>query len=59
MLQFILRRALNSSIALLGLLIAIFFLTRMTGDPAMLYLPIEATALGNLRIQIKNGGEEA
>jgi peptide/nickel transport system permease protein len=44
MIQYILRRALNSSIALLGLLVAVFFLTRMTGDPAALYLPAEATA---------------
>ena len=44
MLQFILRRALNSSIALAGLLIAVFVLTRMTGDPASLYLPAEASA---------------
>jgi peptide/nickel transport system permease protein len=44
MIRFILRRALNSSIALLGLLVAVFFLTRITGDPAALYLPAEATA---------------
>jgi peptide/nickel transport system permease protein len=43
MLQFILRRGLNSLIALLGLLIAVFVLTRLTGDPAALYLPEEAT----------------
>jgi peptide/nickel transport system permease protein len=42
-LQFIVKRALNSLIALLGLLIAVFFLTRMTGDPASLYLPDNAT----------------
>lgn len=44
MVQYIFRRALNSSIALTGLLVAVFFLTRMTGDPASLYLPAEATA---------------
>lgn len=44
MLQFIVRRALNSSIALIGLLVAVFVLTRLTGDPASLYLPAEATA---------------
>jgi peptide/nickel transport system permease protein len=44
MLQFILRRALNSSIALIGLLVAVFVLTRLTGDPASLYLPAEASA---------------
>lgn len=44
MLQFILRRALHSLIALVGLLIAVFVLTRLTGDPAALYLPEEASA---------------
>lgn len=44
MLQFIVRRALNSSIALIGLLVAVFVLTRLTGDPASLYLPAEASA---------------
>lgn len=44
MLRFLLRRAVNSSIALIGLLVAVFVLTRMTGDPASLYLPAEATA---------------
>lgn len=41
--QFIVRRALNSIIALVGLLVAVFFLTRMTGDPASLYLPENVT----------------
>lgn len=44
MVQFILRRAFNSSIALIGLLVAVFVLTRLTGDPASLYLPPEASA---------------
>lgn len=44
MLKFILRRGLNSLIALVGLLVAVFVLTRLTGDPAALYLPEEASA---------------
>lgn len=43
MTRFIIMRALNSTIALLGLLVVVFFLTRMTGDPAALYLPDTAT----------------
>ncbi len=34
----------TSLIALVGLLIAVFVLTRLTGDPAALYLPEEASA---------------
>jgi peptide/nickel transport system permease protein len=41
--RFIIRRAFDSAIALLGLLVIVFFLTRMTGDPAALYLPETAT----------------
>ena len=36
------QRALHSGIALLGLIVAVFFLARLTGDPTNLYLPIDA-----------------
>ena len=36
------QRALHSSIALMGLIVAVFFLARLTGDPTNLYLPIDA-----------------
>jgi peptide/nickel transport system permease protein len=54
-LWFVIRRALNSVIALVGLLIAVFFLTRMTGDPASLYLPDMATAAERAAFAEKNG----
>jgi peptide/nickel transport system permease protein len=41
--RFIAKRAIDSVIALLGLLILVFVLTRMTGDPTDLYLPDNAS----------------
>ncbi|MGU3575163.1 ABC transporter permease [Brucellaceae bacterium C25G] len=43
MLSFIRKRAFASLISLVGLLILVFFLSRLTGDPAALFLPVEAT----------------
>ncbi|HEX8374153.1 MAG TPA: ABC transporter permease, partial [Geminicoccaceae bacterium] len=40
---FIARRALHSLFALVGLVVLVFFLARLTGSPADLYLPIDAT----------------
>ena len=40
---FILRRGLHSLFALVGLIVLVFFLARLTGSPADLYLPIDAT----------------
>jgi peptide/nickel transport system permease protein len=42
MLQFIGKRALQSAFGLIVLFIAVFFLARLTGDPAKLLLPINA-----------------
>jgi peptide/nickel transport system permease protein len=41
--QFIRQRALASLISLLGLVVLVFFLSRLTGDPAALFLPIDAS----------------
>jgi peptide/nickel transport system permease protein len=43
MIPFLTRRAVHSAGALLGLLIAVFFLARLTGDPTDLFLPLDAT----------------
>ena len=40
---FIARRTLHSLFALVGLIVLVFFLARLTGSPADLYLPIDAT----------------
>jgi peptide/nickel transport system permease protein len=36
------KRILHSALSLFGLILAIFFLARLTGDPSALYLPLEA-----------------
>jgi len=43
LLEFIGRRTLHSIIALTTLIVLVFFLGRLTGDPALLYLPENAT----------------
>ncbi|SIQ44772.1 peptide/nickel transport system permease protein [Rhizobium sp. RU35A] len=44
MLSFIRKRSVASLISLVGLIVMVFFLSRMTGDPASLFLPVEASA---------------
>ncbi|MCX8280091.1 ABC transporter permease [Phyllobacterium sp. 0TCS1.6C] len=44
MLSFIGRRASHSIISVMGLLALVFFLTRLTGDPSSLFLPLDSTA---------------
>ncbi len=43
MLTFIRKRSVASLISLVGLVVLVFFLTRLTGDPTDLYLPVDAT----------------
>ena len=43
MARFISHRALASAISLVGLIVLVFFLSRLTGDPTLLYLPIDAS----------------
>lgn len=43
MLTFIRKRSVASLISLVGLIVLVFFLSRLTGDPTDLYLPIDAT----------------
>jgi peptide/nickel transport system permease protein len=43
MVRYFVMRALSSAFALLCLLVGVFFVTRATGDPVDLYLPINAT----------------
>jgi peptide/nickel transport system permease protein len=43
MFGFIGTRALHSAIAILGLLVLVFVLTRLTGDPAALFLPLDSS----------------
>ncbi len=41
--RYLTRRALHSIVSIAGLLVLVFFLARLTGDPGNLYLPIDAT----------------
>lgn len=41
--KFLAKRAVSSAISLLLLVVAVFFLSRLTGDPTDLYLPIDAS----------------
>ena len=43
MIRYLGQRAFHSAIALIGLIVAVFFLARLTGDPTNLYLPIDAS----------------
>src|SRR5690606_18470059 len=43
MIKLIGQRAIASLLSLLGLMVLVFFLSRLTGDPAVLFLPIDAT----------------
>ncbi|TNC49128.1 ABC transporter permease [Rubellimicrobium rubrum] len=43
MLTFIRKRSMASLISLVGLVVLVFFLSRLTGDPTDLYLPIDAS----------------
>ncbi|MBM3343306.1 MAG: ABC transporter permease [Betaproteobacteria bacterium] len=55
MLAYLTRRAVHSVIALTGLVIAVFFLARLTGDPTNLYLPPEASREAREEFSRKHG----
>ncbi|SJM32179.1 ABC transporter permease [Mesorhizobium delmotii] len=44
MITYLGRRAFHSILSVIGLLTLVFFLTRLTGDPSALYLPLDSTA---------------
>jgi peptide/nickel transport system permease protein len=43
MMSFIGKRSLASAFSLIGLIVLVFFLSRLTGDPTSLYLPLDAS----------------
>jgi peptide/nickel transport system permease protein len=55
MIPYLTRRAVHSAVALLGLLIAVFFLARLTGDPTDLFLPLDATMEERREFSSKHG----
>lgn len=55
MTEYVLRRLVYSLISFIGLLTLVFFLTRMTGDPAYLYLPQNADAAARRAFSEQHG----
>ncbi|WEX89649.1 ABC transporter permease [Sinorhizobium garamanticum] len=55
MFSYIGRRASHSILSVIGLLTLVFFLTRLTGDPSALYLPLDATAQARAAFAKLNG----
>lgn len=55
MLPYLTRRAVHSVFALLGLIIAVFFLARLTGDPTDLFLPLDASREDRIEFAQKHG----
>jgi peptide/nickel transport system permease protein len=49
------RRTLHSAISLIGLIILVFVLVRLTGDPTNLYLPIDASIEARAAFSEKHG----
>ena len=56
--SFIARRSAQSLIALVGLVVAVFFLARLTGDPTNLYLPIDASVEAREEFRAKYGFDD-
>lgn len=52
------RRAVSSVIPLLVVVLGVFFLARLTGDPANLYLPLSATPEMRAEFAARNGFDE-
>lgn len=49
------QRAIASILSLLGLMVLVFFLSRLTGDPAVLFLPIDATEQMKQEFRVLHG----
>lgn len=58
MADYIGRRTLASGIALIGLLVLVFFLSRLTGDPTNLYLPIDASLEAREQFRAMHGFDQ-
>ncbi|MFB7933994.1 ABC transporter permease [Streptomyces sp. NPDC056039] len=58
MLTLLRRRAVSSVVPLLVVVLGVFFLARLTGDPANLYLPLSATPEMRTEFAARNGLDE-
>ena len=53
--DYISRRTIHSLVALTGLVVMVFFLARLTGDPTNLYLPLDASLEAREEFRLKHG----
>ncbi|MEJ3659128.1 ABC transporter permease [Actinomycetes bacterium KLBMP 9759] len=58
MLAYLRRRVLSSALPLLVVILGVFFLARLTGDPTNLYLPLSATAQQRAEFAARNGFDQ-
>lgn len=58
MLTFLRRRVTSSAIPLLAVVLGVFYLARLTGDPANLYLPLSATPQMRADFAARNGFDQ-
>jgi peptide/nickel transport system permease protein len=58
MFAFLRRRILSSALPLLAVILGVFFLARMTGDPSNLYLPLSATPEMREEFAARNGFDQ-
>jgi peptide/nickel transport system permease protein len=58
MFAYVFRRSLQSLIPVAGLLVLVFFLSRLTGDPAYLYLPLDSTEAQRQAFNELNGFDD-
>jgi peptide/nickel transport system permease protein len=56
--EFLSRRTLYSLISLVGLVILVFFLARLTGDPTNLYLPLDASLEAREEFRARHGFDD-
>jgi peptide/nickel transport system permease protein len=56
--EFLSRRTLYSLISLVGLVILVFFLARLTGDPTNLYLPLDASLEAREDFRARHGFDD-
>lgn len=56
--KYLTKRAIHSFFSLAGLLILVFFLVRMTGNPGNLYLPLDATLEARQEFTEKHGFDD-
>jgi peptide/nickel transport system permease protein len=59
MLTFLRQRIVSSAIPLLVVVLGVFFLARLTGDPANLYLPLSATPEMRQEFSVRNGFDQS